>query len=316
LLELVSISVEDTLGDYTQKNELILLVDVIRIAVFRSVMAIFFLEISPVSDEDIIFITAKMNSLWYDSKSPWMIFVAKHFPGHSSIIRDKEELHQKLKDVFPSLKKSGPLNPRENPLNILLPAFMGLFRVVLHCFIEVRFRSFQTTRTQYKQLFQKFLQEPNSRWYTEENGVSVQQIIAETLRLYPPTRRIYTQQKQGLSAVNVEQLHRIGTLWGENPSTFDPWRWKRECLDVVNTVEYIPFGGKVGKPAEISRCPSRIRGGPKLIAVIVGALLGVIGENWSLLPAEKEEDDISAEGPLRVDGNAYETLLLCRSGSS
>jgi hypothetical protein len=315
LVELVSTSVRDTLRECGHTDQHILLVNLVRIAVFRTVMAIFFSEISPVSDKDIVFITTKMNSLWYDSKSPWEIFLAKHFSSHSSIIRDKEDLHRKLKATFPALKDSGSIKPGENTLNILLPAFMGLFRVVLSSFLEVRFRSTPQNWIQYRQLFQKFLQDPNGRWYTEENGVSVQQFVAESLRLYPPTRRIYTQQAHGIVAVDIEQLHRIGDAWGANPLVFDPKRWKREGLDVVNTVEYIPFGGKVAKPAEISRCPSRIRGGPKLIAVIVGSLLGVIDEEWSLLPAGKEDDGILGDEPLRVGRDAYESLLLCRLGS-
>jgi hypothetical protein len=310
LAEIVSASVRKTLRESSDTRKCVPLVNVVRIAVFRTVLAKFFPGVPLMSDEDILFLTTKMNTLWYDSKSPLKIFLAKHFESHSSITHDKQELHQKLKEVFPALKVSAQIEPSDNPLNVLLPAFMGLFRVVLRCLLEVRFRSSQNNLAAYSKLFHTFLQNPNRRWYEEEDGVSVQQIIAETLRLYPPTRRIYMQQETGIVAVDIEQLHRTGHVWGENPLKFDPKRWKREGLDVVNTSEYIPFGGKVGKPARISRCPSRIRGGPKLIAVIVGALLAVLDEDCCLLPTEKKEDDISGEEPLRVGRDAYETLLL------
>jgi hypothetical protein len=315
LAELISASVRDILQEHIDHCQPISLVDTVRIAVFRTVMTIFFPNIPLISHENILFLATKMNSLWYDSKSPWKIFLAKHFESHSSIIHDRDELHQKLNEVFPTLKETDAINASENPLNVLLPAFMGLFRVVLRCLLEVRFRSSAANWGEYKQLFGQFLQDPNGRWYAEENGLSVQQIVAETLRLYPPTRRIYTQQDNGVVAVDVEQLHRTGRVWGEDPLIFDPKRWKREGLDVVNTIEYIPFGGKIGKPAKISRCPSRIRGGPKLIAVIAGALLAVIGDEWCLLGIEKVEDDISGDETLRIGRDAYETLLLCPIGS-
>ncbi|KAE9369843.1 hypothetical protein N431DRAFT_414166 [Stipitochalara longipes BDJ] len=281
--DLVSHSVQDFLQRSVEIHQSILLINLVRIAVFRTVLALFFPEVTRLSNEDIMFITAKMNSLWQDSKSPWKIFQAKYFPSQNCITRDKNQLHQRLTVVFPSLRDNNSIEPSQNPLNILLPACMGLFRVVLNCLLEVRFRSSRTNFLEYTHLFQQFLDEPNARWPVEENDISVQQIIAETLRLYPPTRRIYTKREEGVVAVDIEQVHRTGEVWGENPLEFDPKRWKREGLDTIRTVEYFPFGGKIGSPAKISRCPSRTRGGPKLIAVIVGSLLRVLGDEWHLL---------------------------------
>jgi hypothetical protein len=312
LIELVSTSVRDFLRMRANAKQEILLVNAVRIAVFRAVLAIFFPDVPRISDDDIIFVTSKMNSLWYDSKSTWKIFLARYFRSHGPTIEDRDLLHGKLKEVFPSLRQHQAIKPSETPLNILLPAFIGLFRVVLRCTLEVRFRSEFQNRLKYAHLFQQYLQDPNSYWYKEENNLSVQQIIAETLRLYPPTRRIYTQRGNTVAAVDIEQLHRTGKVWGEKPLEWDPKRWKREGLDVVSTVEYIPFGGKVGRPAEISRCPSRVRGGPKLIAIIVGALLGVLGEEWRLVETGGRRDDLLGEGPLRAGRDAYETLMLCR----
>jgi hypothetical protein len=312
LIELISISVQAFLRKCTDANQEIPLVNVVRIAIFRTVLAIFFPDVPQISDEDVIFITSKMNSLWWDSKSPWKIFLARYFTRHSSIIQDREHLHQKLKEIFPSLPDPGPIKPNKNPLNILLPAFIGVFRVVLRCILEVRFRSTPQNRFEYANLFQQFVQNPNKRWYEEEKGTSVQQIIAETLRLYPPTRRIYTQRGNRVIAVDIEQLHRTGKVWGKKPLEWDPKRWKRVGLDVGSTVEYIPFGGKVERPAEISRCPSRVRGGPKLIAIIVGVLFGVLGEDWKLMENGEGKDEGLGEGPLEGGKDAYEALMLCR----
>lgn len=313
LIKLISSLTLIFLRDCGDKRQSILLVDVVRIAVFQTVLAIFFSDVPRISNEDIIFITSKMNNLWFDSKSARKMFLAQYFGSHSSIIQDRELLHQKLKAVFPSISKSEAIPPSDNPLNILLPASMGLLGVVLRCILEVRFRSCATDRNEYEKLFQLFLQDPDGRWYAEENGLSVQQIIAETLRLNPPTRRIYTQRGNEVIAVDIEQLHRTGKVWGEKPLEWQPKRWGREGLDVVRTVEYIPFGGKVGRPAEISMCPSRIRGGPKLIALIVGALLGLLGEGWELVESRDGRDDVSGNKPLRKGMDAYETLSLCHN---
>ncbi len=313
LIKLISSSTLNFLRDCRDTRQPILLVNVVRIAVFQTVFAIFFSDISRISNEDVIFITSKMNNLWFDSKSPLKTFLAQYFGSHSSMIQDRELLHQKLKRVFPSISKSEPIPPSDNPLNVLLPAFIGLFGVVLHCILEVRFRSCAADRNEYKKLFQLFLQDPDGRWYEEESGVSVQQIIAETLRLNPPTRRIYTTRGNKVIAVDIEQLHRTGKVWGEKPLEWLPKRWGREGLDVVRTVEYIPFGGKVGRPAEISMCPSRIRGGPKLIAIIVGALLGILGEGWELVESRRRGDDVSANKPLRKGFDAYETMNICHN---
>ena len=250
-----------------------------------------------------------MNSLWHESKSSWKTLLAQYLPIMSSITREKGKLHQKFRQLFPALEKSAKIHSIENPLNLFLPAFIGLYQVVLRGFIEVRFRSTQTDRKNYRQLFERFLLDPTGAWNRERCGITVQHIMAENLRLYPPTRRIYTQQKHGIAAVDIEQLHRLGDVWGAHPLRFDTKRWKREGLDVETTIEYIPFGGKVGKAAEISRCPSRVRGGTKLIALLIGVLLREIDESWSLLP-QKEEDDVFADEPLRVGRRLYESLLL------
>jgi cytochrome P450 len=89
---------------------------------------------------------------------------------------------------------------------------------------------------------------------TNDAGISVQMIIAETLRLYPPTRRIYMEQDdQRVDAIDIETLHRVGGVWGADPLKFDPVRWVKKDgkgLDVSETEEYMPFGSK---GASISR---------------------------------------------------------------
>jgi hypothetical protein len=296
------------------------LVKLIQVHVFKTVVAIFFPNEREIDIEHAERITSLMNSLWYDSKNPIKLALAKYSPGHSSIAWERAELHRLLRYVFQdalrNIPRFDPIPPRDNPLNVLLPGYMGLFRVVLRCFLEVRFRHSLDNRPRWqmcKGLFQKFNNKPDDNAWNAPNeaGISVQMIIAETLRLYPPTRRIYMQQenKWRVDAVDIETLHRVGDIWGPYPLRFDPTRWIKEdgkVLDVVDTKEYMPFGSK---GALISRCPSRRRGGPKLIAVIVGALLQEIDDNWHL-ELEKGDDVLWQVPPLRSGRDAYESLTL------
>lgn len=127
-------------------------------------------------------------------------------------------------------------------------------------------------------------------------------IIAETLRLYPPTGRMYVQQEDGsLDTVEIEKMQRTGERWEPDPIRFRPERWIDDDLAVSGTENYILFRRKVDMPKEarapsMSQCPSRLKGGPKLIAILVGALLEAIDDEWELDVVEIEEDRIWALG--------------------
>lgn len=173
-------------------------------------------------------------------------------------------------------------------------------------------------REHWLELFKGFLDAPNECWQKEsDQGLDIQMIVSETLRLYPPTPRMYMQQESGeLSAVDIESMHREGEKWGAEVLKFRPERWIGDQLDVVDTDFYMPFGRKVNGEMEstsISQCPSRLRGGPKLIAVIVGSLLEVLDEKW-MLEVGRTEDNVFGEGPLRSGRDTYQSLRLRRKG--
>lgn len=56
---------------------------------------------------------------------------------------------------------------------------------------------------------------------------SVRDIVSETLRLYPLTRRIYRDEGAGIVAIDVEYMHRDEDNWGRDAEEFDPTRWLR-----------------------------------------------------------------------------------------
>jgi len=320
LAQRASFRIQEYVKEYKVAEMPMPLVKLIQVLVFQTVVAIFFPNEREINIGHAERITSLMNSLWYGSKNPIKLALAKYSPAHSGITWDRAELHWLLRYVFQdalrNIPRFNPIPPRDNPLNVLLPAYMGLFRVVLRCFLEVRFKRHpkdEQDQKMWKELFHTFVQNPDDgTWYaTNEAGISVQMIIAETLRLYPPTRRIYMQQgnKRRIDAVDIETVHRIGHVWGADPLRFDPSRWIKDhgkVLDVSKTKEYIPFGSK---GASISRCPSRRRGGPKLIAVLVGVLLHEIDQEWALAP-EKDSDALWTVYPLRSGLDAYENLML------
>jgi hypothetical protein len=320
LAQTASVRIQEYVQEYKVAETPIPLAKLIQVLVFETVVSIFFPNEGEIDIGLAEKITSLINSLWYDSKNPIKLALAKYAPAHSGITWGRAELHCLLRYVFQDalhdIPRFDPIPPRDNPLNVLLPAYMGLSRVVMRCFLETRFRKYpkdDQDQKMWKELFQTFIQNPDdSTWYaTNEVGISVQKIIAETLRLYPPTRRIYMQQsnKRRVDAVDVETLHRVGDIWGADPLRFDPSRWIKEhgkVLGVGETKEYMPFGSK---GASISRCPSRRRGGPRLIAVIVGALLQEINEDW-YLELEKGDDVLWQGPPLRSGRDAYESLTL------
>jgi hypothetical protein len=320
LAQKASVLIQEHVKEYQVSKRSMPFVKLTQALVFNTVVAIFFPNERGVDIGHAERITSLMSSLWYDSKNPIKLALAKYSPAHSGMAWERAELHRLLRYVFQdalrNIPRFDPIPPRDNPLNVLLPAYMGLFRVVLRCFLEVRFKRHPKSdqdRRMWRELFQAFIQNPDDdTWYTTNKGdVSVQMIIAETLRLYPPTRRIYMQQgnKRRVDAVDIETVHRVGDVWGTDPLGFDPSRWIKnhgKVLDVSKTKEYMPFGSK---GASISRCPSRRRGGPKLIAVLVGALLHEIDQDWTLAP-EKESDALWTVYPLRSGRDAYESLML------
>lgn len=288
-------------------NEIVDLEKLVRNVVFRTVLSILFPEVPQPSTTDVEFLTLTIDSLWYDSKAPLEILVARFLPNHSCIVHKRNALHSKLKQIFSQDSSEGNIPPHSNPLNTLLPAYIGLWKVVLKAFIEVRFRSSPVEQTEYTSLILKFIQSPtNEIWYQRNDfGISAQSIIAETLRLYPPTRRIYIKGEDGITrAVDIEALHRRGEVWGKDPDRFNPHRWT--ILDVVKTKWYMPFGAK---GSSISKCPSRTRGGPKLCAVLLGALLQEIDQEWELVDESKVLDSTV----LKSGRDTFKNLTLMRT---
>ena len=245
-------------------------------------------------------IAERINRLWIDSKST-------HEP--ESFQEDRRELKETLQTVLPLTRVD---MDRNNPLNLILPAYETLWRVVLRGFLEVMFRGAEAG-PEWRQLLKTFLAEPTLSTFKRTNdltGISVAFIVAETLRLYPPTRRIYRDIKREFNddppehfAADIEFLHRDANIWGEDSLSFNPSRWKdvsKECQDA-----YMPFGWKS------FTCPAKDDFGPRMIGLAVAALVAEFEHGWTW-HAARSEDQIDVDGPLEAERDSYVTLQLSK----
>ena len=267
-----------------------------RMVLKFSMHVLFDVPLVDLDDDDVATIAEKINSLWLSSKSS---------KPAESLHSDQQELRAALKNIFPQTGETA----RENPLNLILPAYETMWRVVLRCFLEVRFRTHNDGRA-FRQILANFLANPSRATFEtatpEAGGISAAFIVDEALRLYPPTRRIYRQQtvvgsRPLLVAADIEHLQSDPRIWGEDASSFRPSRWiglSKECRQA-----FLPFGSKP------FTCPAKGDTGPRMIGVLVAALLAVFSADWEWV-AMRPEDSIAGEGPLTLGRDCYETLML------
>ncbi|KAI1000830.1 hypothetical protein K3495_g7366 [Podosphaera aphanis] len=254
-----------------QNPKSICLSPLVRNISFRLVMSMFFRdksELNLVEDNLVEPITDKINSLWKLSKISDNV-------SKKEIQREKAKLFHNLSLIFGKQIFEGP----ENPLNIIIPAYETLWRVVYRCFLEVRFRFSPPQLLRARTRFEKFLATPNIETMKEGNcaSPSVEAIVCEALRLYPPTRRIH-RKKEVFGTIDVENQHRREEIWGMDALKFQPERWMQANFVVPEV--YMPFGKASGEG--YFECPAKKTVGPMMIAIIVASLINGIGHEYEL----------------------------------
>ena len=282
------------------------LIPVVQSLVFRVVLLKFFPKINKPSEDDVQYITTRINSLW---------LATKHNPSRadSNLLKMKRQLEVRLRKVFGN-STDEQISGRASPLNTIIPAYESIWRVVLRCFLEVHFRKCgneikeSVTKGTYKMIFSHFMSHPNPSLFEssfQDTHISVKHIVNEALRLCPPTRRIYRQLKNEMVKIDVEWLHRDPVSWGRDAEEFKPERWVGVLLKGVDgKMAFTPFG-----LGELS-CPAK-KFAPMMIGILVGALMGGVGEGWELVDEELSGDVLGAKV---LDGGreAYEGLRLRR----
>ncbi|EGN96411.1 hypothetical protein SERLA73DRAFT_186153 [Serpula lacrymans var. lacrymans S7.3] len=175
-------------------------------------------DLAALDPRDVASVTKAINERWMQAKTSQQLH-----PHLLSEINDHIFRWVPNRDQYP------------NPLDFIIPAFETMWRVVAittvyayrdesirHAFLDFGDNS---TLPQ----FQAF----------KKAGPSVEAVVLEVLRLYPPTRRISrvnpsppskfpfaasTTESDSIEVAEIETYHK-SQEWGENPTEFDPMRY-------------------------------------------------------------------------------------------
>ena len=264
-------------------------------------------------DGNISTITERINSLWIQSKNT-----------ETPVESDKLDLQEALARVIPQMKRS---NARENPLNLILPAYETLWRVVLSGFLQVTF--VKGVDPTLRSVLAQFLANPTITVRRglvrgpEASTVSVDLIVKEALRLYPSVKRVYRQfhMDNGAGpedvAADVESCQRTKALWGANADRFVPSRWINATDEAKKS--YMAFG------VSPFVCPAQAEFGPMMIGILVAAFADqVSSDGWHLELDESSwnvaqrglDKALNGEEPLVSDRSTYEGIRIIKKWSS
>ena len=232
----------------------------------------------------------------------------------------KLNLQEALAQVIPEMDRS---DPRKNPLNLILPAYETLWRVVLSGFLQVTF--VKGVSPTLKSVFAQFLANPTITARKKlvkdpkASTVSVDLIVKEALRLYPSVKRVDRQFHMGGKkepedvAADIEACQRTKALWGADAERFDPSRWINASNEAQKS--YMAFG----VPPFV--CPAKAEFGPMMIGILVAAFADpVSSECWQLKLGERSSDvsqrdfdkALNGEKPLVSDRSTYEGIMLIK----
>jgi Cytochrome P450 len=277
------------------------LVPLVQCVVLRFILPIVFPHVdTKVCSTDAVIIAEKINILWMASKETPPRDVSSH----------KVILESKLGKIFPGSSQT----PRDNPLNLILPAYETMWRIVLRCFLEV------FDQTSWQENLLAFSVTPTMRSFREPSAppsaVSVQNIVWESLRLYPPTQRVYRHvpfppdqkghipERSCIVAADVMALHRNHSIWGKEALRFMPSRWSSDGKKRARYEAFMPFGCRP------HICPAKDVA-PVLIAMVVAALLlkGLTTDRFEFVVGG-EKDRLATGGYLSLERGAYASLKL------
>ena len=198
------------------------------------------------------------------------------------------------------------------PLELILPAYETLWRVVFHCFAEIVLRP-NKDKSGWEPALAFFLRNPTKTQFIHfgdsDLDVSVSNLVNEALRLYPPTRRVYRNYKlEGkneftMVAADIEACHRSCQAWGEDSMLFVPKRWKQ--ISTTAPAAFMPFGERP------FICPAKPNFGPHMIGVLVAALAAKLpGKSWAVVYGNDNFDFENIDQPLQSSRIAYDLLEI------
>jgi cytochrome P450 len=220
-----------------------------------------------------------------------------------------DRLIQDLRKLFKDVDQSSPLafqilseaadTPDSmNPLNLLIPAFEAPWRAIYYTLLAL----LQT----YDEGRSEDIQALRNRKDIADFEPRALAVVYESLRLYPPIRRVRRQQR-----VDIEYVQRHPLYWGQNADVWDPTRF----LDDDGTIKGSMLrSGAAWMPFAIGslKCPSANGYSAQLVVLIVGEILKQIlpdhdgrhGIRWRLQGPEWETVG-PVDGLLRAGREEY-----------
>lgn len=278
-------------------NGKVLLSRLLQITVLRAVLPVLFPDsdvpnLSEEEQDDVAYsIADKINSLWIESKTT-----------RQANPKDLDSLKEACQRLLPGITID---SPRDSPLNLILPAFETLWRIVFRCFIEVQFRSNDDFKSN-RNLLQDYLNRPTSETFNKVDArdISVSHIVNEALRLYPPTKRVYRhiQTESRVIAVDIEAIHHDTKIWGADATMFRPSRWGKGKMSKSMISAFFPFGMK---PLV---CPAKKVFGPRIIGLFVASLSLALNRSGDLETVGAT--GFQSHGLLDNTRDSYETMSV------
>ncbi|KAK7193362.1 uncharacterized protein CC84DRAFT_1136526 [Paraphaeosphaeria sporulosa] len=279
------------------------LVNLVQSFVLKMTINVLFRHDFPsLDDESISLVASEINDIWIGSKLP------RHIVPWSK----QDRLHDALRLLVPN---RDPLDPQRNAMNFILPAFETMWRIVLRCFIEVRYRGAEETE-EWIAALKLFLENPTVRLEDSHEGASEIEkaisIVREALRLYPPTRHIHRHFRFAsgssiLAIADIEGLHRDTAIWGFDADCFRPSRWANMRHEPEPFNAWMPFGSSP------FLCPAKPDFGPRMIGILVAALVDAFSDvryELNVRDPRGQKESAKFYGLLRSDRDSYKELFL------
>ncbi|CAG8010341.1 unnamed protein product [Penicillium salamii] len=275
------------------------------------------------------------------AKSINRIWIAQKGTGNEQVpkFEDDTPLQEALFDIFGMRN----IEPGENPLNLILPSFETMWRIVLRVVLKIGFVR-RTEHPEWAKLLVSFAIEPTKRQFEQDNqsasassrpssrervtrssadtntraAPSAKHLVLESLRLYVPTRRVHRAYQwsknlgpHAIISADIEGCHLRHDIWGDDANVFNPNRWFK--LTKGQKDAFMPFGCV---PFE---CPAKPNFGPRMIGLLAGTVLAVFGESsidvgWSLVCEDKSVlEHLKSGNGLSLNRTAYGDLYLARA---
>ncbi|KAK5630459.1 hypothetical protein RRF57_006174 [Xylaria bambusicola] len=260
--------------------------EVMRVVSFSVMLNVLFgVDPSAINLDEARKATDAINRLWVQSKDKDSI------PS----LYDQTVLNNALEILLPA---EYPCEASTNPLNLIMPAYETLWRVVLLTFVSIAYQADDPKTIE--ELREAVRNVPQCLYQGGDPESKALAIAKEGLRLYPPTKRIYRARlcvspngEKGPVAADVEGWHRDSRVWGDAAGVFDPQRFHprgherdRENTVVAPTDDIqptpaIPYYQRIGYfPFGVGRhmCPAAAGFGERIITLLVVELTRRLGD--------------------------------------